>query len=77
MKTTKSLEQVRAEKDHLTMMQTPDYWPIWPYLPLRNRSREKAGVWNPVLGFLMDSSELKFSVIIGCLGITTENFKQE
>lgn len=50
------------------MMQSPDLWSQWPYLPLRNISREdpKKGPAGWVMGFLIDTKDkAKCTVYLG------------
>jgi len=44
------------ERDHLKMMQTPNRWPVWPYLPLK-KPDSKPGRW-PDLAVVMGAAEV-------------------
>lgn len=35
---------MRTRADHEAMMRTPDDWPIWPVLPLKNPTTAKFGL---------------------------------
>jgi hypothetical protein len=64
-------------QDYLQMMQNPNCWGQWPYLPLRNRRREAkdADPLQWVLGYLVDSNEnCKFTVFIGNFWVRNSRF---
>ena len=62
----------RTEADHLEMMRHADRWPMWPYLPLKNR-RRKCEMFPDMsaTGIMLegDSGAAKPTVYLGVLGL--------
>lgn len=48
------------EQDHKFMIEHPDNWPMWPHLPLVNRSPEFYEYDG--LGYLLDSGPVNYRI---------------
>lgn len=44
------------------MITSPDEWPAWPYLPMKNREERLPGGW-PKLGFFYNASTIDDTVV--------------
>lgn len=61
-------QEASLNKDYVAMMQHPDWWPNRPFLPLRNRSREKdqSDIMNACLGYIIECQDkCQFTVFKG------------
>jgi hypothetical protein len=48
---------------HIAMMQNPDRWPVWPYLPLKRYPAS-----GPMqTGYLVHATDARFTVFLGLI----------
>lgn len=53
--------------DDLEMIQSPDQWPCWPVLPMKNWKTAKPGE-GPETGIIWHGHPT--TILVGCLGLT-------